>query len=104
MQPAMTASREIAELTGKMHTHVIRDIRNMLEALRDKPNLVHVREEKDARGYTACFHLPKDITIALVSDYSIAMRHRIVTRWMELESQAAPQGCHKGGKGFAAKM
>ncbi len=84
------SSREIAELTGKEHKHVIRDIRVMLVELGDGPDLGHVREEKDERGYTARFLLPKDLTITLVSGYSIAMRHRIVTRWMELEEQVKP--------------
>ena len=84
------SSREIAELTGKLHTHVIRDIRTMLEDLGDEPNLVHVAEEKDNRGYTACFNLPKELTITLISGYNVKMRHAITKRWMELEAAQAP--------------
>lgn len=82
------SSREIAELTGKMHTHVIRDIRHMIAHLGDEPNLVHVVETKDARGYTERFDLPKDLTITLVSGYNVQMRYAITKRWMELEEQA----------------
>lgn len=82
------SSREIAELTGKLHTHVIRDVRVMLEDFGDEPNLVHVPEEKDSRGYTACFKLPKDLTITLISGYNVKMRHAITKRWMELEARA----------------
>lgn len=34
------------------------------------------------------FDLPKDLTITLVAGYSAPLRHRIVTRWLELESRA----------------
>lgn len=90
---ALTMStREVAELTGKLHTHVIRDTRAMLDQLGDEPNLDHVREEKDARGYTAAFHLPKDLTLTLVAGYSVPLRHRIVTRLQELEAKAQGPG------------
>lgn len=85
--PLTMSTREIAELTGKEHKHVIRDTREMLDQLGDGPNLDHVREEKDARGYTACFHLPKDLTLTLVAGYSVPLRHKIVVRWMELEAR-----------------
>lgn len=84
--PTMS-SREIAELTGKRHGDVIRDIRVMLDALAgDDAVLRHVYEERDARGYTVLINLPKDLVITLVSGYSVQMRHRIVTRWLELET------------------
>jgi len=83
------SSKEIELLTGKQHAHICRDIRTMLEQLGDGPVLDHVREEKDARGYTSCFHLPKDLTLTLVAGYSVPLRHLIVTRWMELEAQVA---------------
>lgn len=83
------SSREIAELTGKAHQDVLRDIRNMLEELGE--------EASSFAGYyiaangkqNPMFNLPKDLTITLISGYNVTMRHRIVTRWQELE--AAPK-------------
>lgn len=87
--PLTMSSREIAELTGKEPSHVNRDIRAMLDALADDPELDHVREEKDARGYTAAFHLGRELTYTLLAGYSIALRRRVVARWQELEAQQA---------------
>lgn len=84
----MTSS-EIAELTGKLHAHVIRDIRAMLEALKDDPVLDHVREDKDARGYTENFHLNRELTETLITGYSIPLRHKVIRRLHDLEEQAA---------------
>lgn len=83
-------SREIAELTGKNHSHVCRDVRAML-------NELHLCESSFGSTYTVpgpnggmraatAYALPKDLTITLVSGackqagYSVVMRHRIVTR------------------------
>lgn len=88
------SSREIAELTGKEHKNVIRDIRAMLDSLAegDGSVLSHVAETKDARGYTAEIALPKDLTLTLVAGYNVKLRKRIIDRWLELEAQqpAAP--------------
>jgi phage antirepressor YoqD-like protein len=83
------SSRDIAELTGKEHKHVIRDIRVMIGALGDGPDLGHVHEIKDARGYTAEFCLPKRESLILVSGYDVHMRARIIDRWQELEARPA---------------
>ncbi|WP_410525033.1 Rha family transcriptional regulator [Pseudomonas aeruginosa] len=89
-QAATMTSREIAELTGKQHKHVIRDIREMLDALeKDGPVLGHVREEKDSRGYTENFHLDRELTETLVTGYSIPLRHKVIRRLHQLEEQVA---------------
>ncbi|HFH4196358.1 TPA: Rha family transcriptional regulator [Pseudomonas aeruginosa] len=89
-QAVTMTSREIAELTGKQHKHVIRDIREMLDALeKDGPVLGHVREDKDSRGYTENFHLDRELTETLVTGYSIPLRHKVIRRLHELEEQVA---------------
>lgn len=87
-QPATMSSREIAELTGKRHRDVLRDIRRMLGEL-------GLAERNFARGYLDAngqerpeFALPKHLTLTLTSGYATVMRHRIVTRWMALEAGA----------------
>lgn len=88
---ALMTSSEIASLTGKQHKHVIRDIREMLDALaKDGPVLGHAREDKDARGYTTNFHLDRELTETLITGYSIPLRHRVICRLHELEERAAP--------------
>lgn len=88
-------SREIAELTGKRHDNVMRDIRTMLAELvqggllnSEAGYIQNWRHPQNGQQFEE-FALPKDLTITLVSGYSVAMRHRIVTRWQELEAQAA---------------
>jgi len=83
-------SREIAELTGKELAHVHRDIRAMLDELKkDDPNLDHPHEDKDARGYTTCFHLNRELTETLLTGYSASARIKVIRRWHDLEEQAA---------------
>lgn len=85
------SSAEIAELTEKRHSDVIRDIRQMLENL-DDAILRHeeYQEVKDARGYTAQFRLNKNLTLTLITGYDVNMRHKINVRWQELEQAARP--------------
>ncbi|ANY85961.1 Rha family transcriptional regulator [Pseudomonas putida] len=81
-------SQEIAGLTEKLHKNVIRDIREMLEALeKDGSDLSHVREDLDARGYTENFHLNRELTETLITGYSIPLRHKVIRRLHELEQQ-----------------
>ena len=88
LSPTMS-SREIAELTGKNHADVLRDIRNMLEVLK-KDASIFAGIYKDAYGREKpCFNLDRELTMTLVSGYDIPLRHRVVTRLAELEAQAA---------------
>lgn len=79
------SSREIADLTGKRHDNVIRDVRNMLTEL----NLDHLSFEGvyiDAKGEDRkCYNLDKDLTLCLVSGYNVQLRMAIIKRWQELE-------------------
>ena len=81
------SSREIAKLTGKRHGNVIADIRTMLDQL----NITELKFQssyRDASGKSNLeFLLPKDLTITLVAGYRAELRHRIVTRWLELEEE-----------------
>lgn len=87
LQAATMSSREIAELTGKEHKHILRDIRVMLAEL-DETSAQIWSDLPDAYGRPQTVAmLSKDLTITLVSGYSVPMRHRIVTRWRELEAQ-----------------
>lgn len=83
------SSREIAELTEKEHFHVMRDIRTMLKGLElaEEGYIQNWRHPQNGQTYEM-FGLPKDLTITLVSGYNVQVRHRIVTRWMELEEKA----------------
>lgn len=53
------SSLQIAELTGKQHAHVMRDIRNLLEQGVDESNFGLV-EYRDAKGEACpCYNLTK---------------------------------------------
>lgn len=88
-QPVTMSSREIAELTGKRHDHVIRDIRTMISELEgDAPNLGdQFTERKDKRGYTTRFDLDKELTEVLITGYSTKLRRRVIRRLNELEAR-----------------
>ncbi len=91
--PTMS-SREIAELCGKRHDHVMRDIKKMLEEL-NAPKFGVVDFSGyylDSKGESRpCYNLPKRECLILVSGYSTALRAKIIDRWQELEKQVTPQ-------------
>jgi phage regulator Rha-like protein len=88
--PGMS-SLEIAEITGKKHLHVLRDIRKMLEALEINPNLdTSARcvetEAPDSYGRLQPLTiLDKELTFTLLSRYSFELSNLIVKRWIALE-------------------
>lgn len=84
------SSREIAELTGKEHKHVRRDIEKMLADLKldEKGYAQTWTHPQNGQEYEE-FLLPKDLTITLVAGYRSDLRLKIVRRWMELEEAPA---------------
>lgn len=82
------SSKEIADMTGKRHDHVLADIRNMFEQLQID-STEFSGQYKDSTGRTLpCFNLNKDLSICLVSGYNVQLRMAIIKRWNELEAQA----------------
>ncbi len=86
-QAATMTSREIAELTGKEHKNVKRDIRSMLgELVLDALNFERTyldgsnREQKE-------FALDKELTETLLTGYSAPLRRAVIRRWQELEQR-----------------
>ncbi|MFU1518298.1 Rha family transcriptional regulator [Vreelandella alkaliphila] len=78
-QSLTMSSREIAELTGKRHGDVIRDIRTMIEQIGDDADLRHVVDDKDSRGYTAELLLDRYHTEVLVTGYDVKRRAAVIT-------------------------
>jgi len=88
--PTMS-SREIAELTGKRHDHVMADIRKMLNELEiQSPEFSGDYTDNSGRRYP-CFNLPKRETYILVTGYSIPLRAKVIDRWQELEATQQQQ-------------
>ncbi len=87
------SSREIAELTGRDHGNVMRDIRTMLDDLQAS-NLNPVCETTTYAGANGQrypqYQLDRDTCLTLLLGYDAVARMKVVKRWQELEAQAAP--------------
>lgn len=78
-------SKEIADITGKQHAHVMRDIRGLLEQGVNESNFGLV-EYKDAKGENRPMYvLTKKGCLILASGYDAVLREKIINRWEELE-------------------
>ena len=80
------SSREIAELTGKQHQHVVRDLKRMLIDLGFNAStfgrIYHDGMNRQQKEYV----LNQDLVITLLSGYSAPLRYRVVTGLRELEN------------------
>lgn len=84
-------SKEVAEITGKEHKHVMRDIRVLLEQgvhesnfgltfiIRTLPN--------NAQRKDPCYNITKKGCLILASGYNALLREKIIDRWEELETK-----------------
>lgn len=83
------SSREIAELTGKRHPDVKRDIQAMAKDLKeDVSSFARIYLDAMNRQQTE-YLLDREHTDCLLTGYSAAMRMAVIKRWRELESQVA---------------
>ena len=82
------SSREIAELTGKQHSNVMVDVRNLIDQLGNEPELFfQLGSYFDANNQERPqYNLTKKETLLLVSGYSAILRLKIINRWEQLEN------------------
>ena len=80
-------SLEVAEVTGKEHKNVLRDIRNLLEQGVNELNFELV-DYKDKKGeIRPMYSLTKKGCLILASGYDALLREKIIDRWEELEKK-----------------
>lgn len=106
--PNRMSSREVADLTGKNHADVMRDIRHMQASL-TKAELLSCVESStytgaDNREYPM-YLMDKDTTICLLTGYDVVARMKVVKRWQELESGAAvPKSLPEALRAYALEL
>ncbi len=80
-------SREIADVTGKRLYHVNRDILTMLNELDlDKSKFGSIYFDNKNRQQIE-YVLDEELTLTLVTGYSIKLRNAVIKRWKQLENQ-----------------
>lgn len=100
-------SREIAELTGKQHAHLMRSIREMEPAWekisRSKFGLAEYTDEQNKKR--PMYVLTKTECLYIATKFNDEARARLILRWEELEVQAKQQlGLHQIPQSFAEAL
>lgn len=80
-------SLEIAEVTGKRHDSILRDIRNILSQGVDAHNFVETSYTDKSNRQQKCYTLTKKGCLILASGYDVILREKIINRWEELETK-----------------
>ena len=88
--PLTMSSREIAELCGKLHKNVVRDIETMLAQITElnfePSDLLSTYRDSTGRSLKE-YRLPKDLTVTLITGYRADLRYKVVKRLEELEAE-----------------
>ena len=84
-------SLEIAEVTGKRHDSILRDIRNILSQGVDAHNVVETSYTDKSNRQQKCYTLTKKGCLILASGYDVILREKIINRWEELETKERNQ-------------
>ena len=85
-------SLEIAEVTGKQHQHVMRDIRAILSQGVDASNFGLTSYTDKSNRQSPCYALTKKGCLILASGYDALLREKIINRWEELETKERTGG------------
>lgn len=83
-------SLEIAELTGKRHDHILRDIEEQLGKILGEegvPKFGDTYQNPQNKQFYKMYRLPKREALILVSGYSVELRAKIIDRLEYLENQ-----------------
>ena len=85
----LMTSLEIAQLTGKQHKNVMRDIRAMEHAWEKVAGLkFELGSYEDINGQSRpCYFLTKTETLYIATKFNDEARARLILRWEELERQ-----------------
>lgn len=89
------SSLEVAELTGKQHAHIMRDIRALLDQGVSESNF-GLTSYKDEQGKERpMYQLTKKGSLILASGYNAVLREKIIDRWEALETGNATPMCQQ---------
>lgn len=87
-------SLQIAEVTGRRHSNVLRDINNMLQQLdcQAKLNFELSKYEDTTGRKLPKYNLTYKGVLCLASGYDANLRMKIINRWEELENEKRSNG------------
>lgn len=83
------SSLEIAEVTGKEHKNVMRDIQTLLRQGVDKLNFERISYKDSMNRVRDAYQLTYKGVLILASGYNPVLREKIINRWEELETGKA---------------
>lgn len=84
-------SLEIAEVTGKRHYHILRDIDELLKQGVDETNFGLINYADKRKRKQRCYQLSYKGVLLLASGYNPILREKIINRWEELDKNSKPQ-------------
>ena len=84
------SSLEIAELTGKPHNDVLKDIRRILAEVEIDQGIFSQVYRAGNGQNQPCFNLPRRECDLIIAGYSAKYRLKIIDRWQELETKQQP--------------
>jgi len=97
-------SVEIAELTGKRHSNVMRDIGNMLDQLKIE-SAEFCSAYLDIKGESRpCYSLPPREVKILITGYDVVRRAKVIDRLEQLESNFRPKDLPAALRAYADEL